>query len=338
MCKADPIIEKYQFACNLLTDRFRNSCSNLPLPEAQEVASCVNIIASTDVLEYLKRKNYPLIINRYSRLANLGVTSYYQLVNEARFPRSDDIGELASYILRFFPITWIEVERSFEHINDEITYENEFPSCQFQLIDSKLISVKNIRNTLVETLRVYPHPFMDYEKFQLENLVNNNPFTINRKANHFPRDRFFKYRILQGDIFCNERCFRFKMVESPFCTFCAGSNQIETIKHVLWDCPRASFVWNCFSNTITRAYNLNYISYTSIVVGSEQPILIIETLITSLLKLILTKDRTHLITKEMIDNQIRLQYILEQHSMRDKRAKFDKRWEKIKETMSLANT
>ena len=338
LCKADPIIEKYQLACNLLTDRFRNFCSNLPLPEPKEVASCVNIIASTDVLEYLKRKNYLLIINRFSRLSNLGVTSYYQLVNEVRFPRSDEMGELASYILRFFPTAWIETTTSVEHINDEITYENEFPSCQFQLIDSKQISVKNIRNTLVETLRIYPHPFMDYEKFQLENLVNNNPFIINRKANHSPRDRFFKYRILQGDIFCNERCFRFKMVESAFCSFCAGSNHIETIKHVLWDCPRSSFVWNYFSNMITRAYNLNYISYTSIVVGSERPILIIETLITSLLKLILTKDRTNVITKEMIDNQIRLQYILELHSMRDKRTMFDKRWEKLKETMSLANT
>lgn len=84
------------------------------------------------------------------------------------------------------------------------------------------------------------------------------------------------------------------------------------------------------SELVNRYYNQNYINYNSIVLGSKDPIMLIEALILSLLKLIVIKDRTNVITVEMINSQIKMQYILEKYAMRNNIAKFNKRWEKLK--------
>ena len=334
--KTDVIVKEYQLACNKLTDNIRSMCNVRPLPETSLIMTSIDVIASTDVLEYLHRKKYLLLIQRYARLANLGVISFLQLLNESRFPRSDEVGELASYIIKFFPEPWGEIVLLKEDINCEITYENEFPAQNHQLVSHNCITVKILRQTLLENFPIPFFPYMNHEKFQLDYDHQHNPFVLIRKAIHAPRDKFFKYRILHGDIFCNERMFRFKMVDSPFCPFCVGGS-IETIKHLLWECPRSGFVWDTFSTIINRSYNLDYINYTTVVLGSQNPILVIESLILALLKLIVTKDRTNVITTEMIHSQIKTQFILEKNLMRKVHGKFRKRWERLGECLVLGD-
>ncbi len=90
------------------------------------------------------------------------------------------------------------------------------------------------------------------------------------------------------------------------CPYCVGNQVVETIKHLLWDCPRSSFVWSKFSQIITNHYNTDYINYKSVVLGSQNPIMLIESLILALLRLV--KDRTNTITLEMILSQIKTQH------------------------------
>jgi len=49
--------------------------------------------------------------------------------------RSDDIGDLASYILSTFPIAWRIAVESSRAINSEIDYEQEFPIAGYQLLN-----------------------------------------------------------------------------------------------------------------------------------------------------------------------------------------------------------
>ncbi len=329
ICKADPIIREYQLMCNNLTDFGRSQANVRPLQEPCQISGCIEMIASTDVLEYLQRKKYHLLLNRYGRLANLGIATYFQLLNEARFPRSDEIGDLAKYIIRFFPEPWGEAVTLLDEVNSEVTYEEVFP-INNKLIKHSKVTVKLLRQSLTNMIEVPLAPFLVQGKFHLDDLPNHNPFLLIRKAIHAPRDKFFKYRILHGDIFCNERMFRFGMTNTPLCSFCVGGQSVETIRHLLWDCPRSKSVWRVMSELVNRYYNQNYINYNSIVLGSKDPIMLIEALILSLLKLIVIKDRTNVITVEMINSQIKMQYILEKYAMRNNIAKFNKRWEKLK--------
>jgi len=104
-----------------------------------------------------------------------------------------------------------------KNVNCEIVLENELPIHKHKLVKNKLITAKKIRSALVDMLSVPDFPYMNPEKFQLEFTYQHNRFVLIRKAIHAPRDRFFKYRTLHGDIFCNERMFRFRMVASPMC-------------------------------------------------------------------------------------------------------------------------
>ena len=329
LCGSDHIIKSYQGTCNFLTDMFRKKCDSLPLPDPTTVGDSITVIASTDVLEYLMRKKELLLINRFGALAILGITSYKQLYNESLFPRTDYLGTLASYIMDFFPSAWKVALEHNNLIDSEVTYENEFPSQNLQLVSHNFVTVKTIRNTFVESLADPPHPYMNEEKFQLINVNKVNPFLLIRKFIHTPRDKFFKYRILQGDIFCNERMFRFRMTESPNCTFCSHTVEVETIKHLLWDCPRSQQVWNYVNSVVRLAYNINYINYNTVVVGSENPIPVVESIIVTALKLILVIDRSLLVSRNEVRNRIKHQFILEQNAMRNKEQAFIKRWSRL---------
>ena len=76
-------------------------------------------------------------------------------------------------------------------------------------------------------------------------------------------------------------------------------------------------------------------TYNTIILGSEKPIFVLETLIMVALKLILIKDRSTAITREELENKIKLQFILEQNAMSDKTITFQNRWAGLRETLSI---
>jgi len=336
VCKVDPIVSAYQEYCNWASQYMRSSCSQLPCLDYESISDCISVVASTDVLEYLMIKNYRLIINMFSRLSNAGIVNYYQLFNESRFPRSDTFGVLANNVLQSFPRAWRQIVASAE-VDCDITYEFSVPIVNFKLIDVNSISVKLIRQTLLENLKVHPPSYLDEGKYGANLDCTHNPFVLLRRTIHPPKDRFFKYRILLGDIFCGERLFKFKMKPTPFCDFCMPNRVVESIKHIIWDCPRSKTVWDNIDNIVNRAFDVNYINYNTIITGSENPIFVVEKIIIVGLKLIMTIERTNVIASEMIYAMIKKQFILEQKLVRTKFA-LRIQWEKINNAISLHRT
>jgi len=329
ICKYDVVVKTYQITCNLLTDSLRSKGNSLPMPDPSSIGDTINVIASTDILEYLMRKNELLLINRFGQLANQGVSTFLELVNESRFPRSDNIGNLAKYILRFFPPAWVEIVTMSNDVNGDITYEQEFPLQNLKLSNIKHLTVKTVRNSLTELEFIPTKPYLAFDKFELVTINHNiNPFVNGRKYLHSTRDRFFKYRILQGDIFCNSRMFKFKMVNTKECPFC--SYESETIKHLLWECPRSQEVWTFLNSISTLAYNRSYVTYESILIGDTNPISAIDTLIVQVLKLILTIDRsTSIDIQSVLVSKIKHHITIEKTVMKNKKDYFIKKWHKI---------
>ena len=56
------------------------------------------------------------------------------------------------------------------------------------------------------------------------------------------------YRLISGDIFSKERMCRFGMIDNNTCERC---HQIESTRHLLWDCVESKNIWELF-NTWTR--------------------------------------------------------------------------------------
>jgi hypothetical protein len=72
---------------------------------------------------------------------------------------------------------------------------------------------------------------------------------------------------------------------------------------MIWDCPRSQTLWNFIENLIATAYNVNYLSYKTIVLGSDNQIPLVENLILIALKLIMSKDRDAIIEIEQFKTQ-----------------------------------
>ncbi len=121
------------------------------------------------------------------------------------------------------------------------------------------------------------------------------------------------------------------MVESPLCSFC--THTVENIKHVLWECPRSRLVWSYVDRLLFQAYHRNYISYNSVVLGSENPIPLGESIITMVLKMILVKDRSAIITTNEVKEKIKAQFIIEKIAMSKKKEKFIQRWSNMEQIL-----
>jgi exonuclease III len=322
ICNSDIIIANYQQTVNILTDRIRLGVDQGIVDNEGAIQSRTNIIASTDIIEYFKRRNIPLVIHRFRQLANQGIGSLHELINEYRFPRDAGLQTCAEEVLSFIPTEWVNLVVNAEDVNAEITYEECFLSHTWQLVEPRLVSVKSLRTSLLRSQ--VTRPYLNYNKFEL-NIVDRelNPYVISRNSLFAPRDRFYKYRILHGDIFCNSRMYKFKMVESPNCDNCPGT--IETIKHVLWDCPRAAGAWY-FLNAETREWlGQNYITYESVILGNPDVNAAMETIITWVTKLILTKNRDF-ISNEQIKAKFKTLFYYEKQLFGINSKKMRSRW------------
>ena len=327
LCKEDVIISTYQQSVNTLTDyiRLREDQLNQDLANTK---ACV--IASTDIIEYLRRKNVPLVLLRFNLLANHGVESFLHLVNEKLFPRSDRLEECATEILRFFPNGWAElVSNPNNNIDADLNLSDSFYAVKWKLKSSKKVSVRDIRALLLGCQPELPMPFHNTPKFEILDLddLHHNPFVNARKSLKAPRDRFFKYRLLHGDVFCNSRMFKFKMVETPNCSFCL--DEVETVKHLVWDCPRSVGTWKYINDLTRPILGLDYINYKSIILSAEKPLPAMEVIIVWVLRMIMAIERVQQIQHETILLQIKTLFYYEQKCYGTRSKQMAKRWGKL---------
>ena len=326
----DEVTAVYQKTTNFLTDQIRSG--ELPdfADSEQAIQNRVNIIASTDVIEYFRRRNIPLVIHRFRELADQGVGNLHELINESRFPRNDRLQRCAREILSFIPVEWIDLVIGSLEIDPTITYNETYFSNKWQLISHTYISVKKLRELLICKFPTNVKPYLNHAKFEITNIDDEqrNPFLLARTALHAPRDRFYKFRVLHGDIYCNSRMYRFKMVESPDCKLCA--NTIETIKHVLWDCPRSARAWEFLNRQTRDLLGLEYINYNSVILGHKHPNMAMETMITWTIKLIMSINREELISNEVIMQKFKTLFYFEKKTYGLNSKKFMARWGALK--------
>jgi len=77
----------------------------------------------------------------------------------------------------------------------------------------------------------YPQFAVDWKKiYSLDFVV-----TIETKI------REFQYKLLNDIVFTHEKLFRFKMIDSPLCSFC--KKDVESLEHLLFHCSFAESFW-----------------------------------------------------------------------------------------------
>ena len=118
--------------------------------------------------------------------------------------------------------------------------------------------------------------------------------------------------------------FKFKMVNSPNCAVC--NNVRETVKHLIWDCPRSARVWT-FINELTRnLLGRDYVNYESVILGNPSPNMAMETIIVWTLKIITSINRVEIISNELIFKNFQTLFHYEKTTFGKDSKKMRARW------------
>ncbi len=321
--KLECIFSSAQLTLNNLTDKFREGLY-ADLDSGDEILGFkIDLIASTDVEEFLIRKGSLLIRSVFKTLLNLGIENFKQLVSESMHPRSDNIKRITEFVLRGFPKKWRELIESNIGCNSLLDIRANI------VLDDKKVStiynctVKTIKNRLITNSEIFIAPFES--KLGIRGHDNINPFLTARICNYSTNLRTFKFRLLHMDIFTKERMFKYKMTESNRCDHCM---EIETVKHVLWDCRRAREVWVVLGE-IMQGLNLGIeVQFENLFIGYNPTNRVIEGIITRLSQIILRIDRQNGIETNTIKTEI-LQLAKINFLMPNKKIPDSDLWKKI---------
>ncbi len=120
------------------------------------------------------------------------------------------------------------------------------------------------------------------------NTEGKNPFLEYRKSNISSRLRYFKFRLLHGDIYSKERMFKFKMADSDKCDHCS---LVENTRHLIWECPRAKRVWESVRRVVNVYDRDEVLNYECVFFGMTTGNTVLNSLITAITRLIISKDR-----------------------------------------------
>jgi len=283
ICIMDPVIAGAQLCINKITDIMRSEIGSLATCPSYKI----DLIASTDVLEYLKRKDLPLIQTWYMQLFRCGIENLKQLITESMFPRSDRFHRLSLNTLSAFPSIWITKITENWECQSEVNLGDNLSLSVDKPVKCTSLTVASIRNRILQKSNT---PFKFVSKLGIVQHENINPFIVAREVNQSIAQKIFKFRLLHLDIFCNERMFKFKMVQSKNCDRCGC---VESIRHVLWECVRASRVWDYLNNILTvQGYNIT-VSFDSLFVGFAPTNPVVECIITRLTQLLLQIERNN---------------------------------------------
>ena len=73
------------------------------------------------------------------------------------------------------------------------------------------------------------------------------PFTVTTDT----KIREFQYKLLNNIVFTNDKLFRFKMIDSPFCAFC--QTEVESLEHLIFfHCNVTKTFWNLLSSRLIK--------------------------------------------------------------------------------------
>ena len=102
----------------------------------------------------------------------------------------------------------------------------------------------------------YPKLAMDWKK------IYSLPFVVTIET----KIREFQYKLLNDIVFTNEKLFRFKMIDSPLCSFC--KKDVESLEHLLFQCTLIEGFWKAFTSwLINQNISLEALALVNILFG-----------------------------------------------------------------------
>jgi exonuclease III len=234
-----------QKTINQLTDSLRNEIStNINLGETSLIT--INMMGSINVSSYLIRRNELVANGFFNTFKREGIETLGDLVQEIEYTTDSNRLESLRHIENKFPEHILNAARNYcPEINENVGLTHIYLGNDL-FIPINEVTVKQLQLVLKRVLAKVESP--DYcSKLNIEEFDKSQIVTVRKQIVSVQLRNIF-YRLINKDFFTGERMLRFKMVDSDRCKQC---NEVETFKHLLWECECTKVTWRNF-NTILR--------------------------------------------------------------------------------------
>ena len=243
ICDKEGVTMVAQSTINTLNDGVKKELNN-NLDKYIGDINAINYAGSTNIKLFLKRGNNLMIECVYNPLLHDGIESLHELVGEIEIENDRNRLRRLRMVLQAFPAGLIELASNFNEDNNvDIDILNSIVNENGTWIQLNKISTKELQSILKTNLGKVSsqnhQAKLGINVFDKENIIKFRHKCKNIKLRHV------YYRLISGDIFSKERMFRFGMADNNTCERC---NEIETTRHLIWECRDSRNMWDLFNN------------------------------------------------------------------------------------------
>jgi hypothetical protein len=317
----ESIFKSAQQSLNLITDYNREQYEKLEDEEAETNKHLINEVSSINLLDYLKRKKYLLIICMLKPLTLNGITTLGDLVQNHEFEMDRKILKAMKIVMSVFPKNFVNITKCYiegitdasENLNFIRTDEN-----MWKFINN--ITVKEMQTMMKEILKKTEITNFE-QKLGIDNFQEENITKLRSKCKN-AKFRNLYFRLIHNDFFTHVRMYKYKMSQSDCCPRCGIT---ETTRHLLLDCIHAKNIWNLY-NLVVKEDKVNKYEDLFKIGDSQCEIMIKMKIIQELIQI----DRPRNWDRERLVNVIKnLMDIEKYNSIKDKKIeKYKKIWNK----------
>jgi hypothetical protein len=237
-----------QTTINILTDNNRTRYEALTEDEYECDRNLIEEVCSINIKIYLERKNRPFAVCINKAMLNVGILTLGDLVREYESENDRKLIKAMKILLSNFPKKLIKIAECYNE-NDEETNSMEF----LCLEDGRRLKIETITakeyQTTLKTFMGKTERCDFKTKLNAQNFNDDN-ITRMRKNCHNSKLRNIYFRLTHNDFFTRLRMKKYKMVESDECERCC--NNIETTKHLFYDCVQVKNIWIIFNEIMTK--------------------------------------------------------------------------------------
>ena len=232
-----------QSTINILNETIRKELNNNVDMYSGDIKA-INYAGSVDIKLYLKTSNNKLIECVYMPLFREGVETLHELVGELEIEHDRNRLRRLGMVLQAFPAGLVELASTFnEDSNININTGYSIMGENRNWIDLSKVTTKELQ--IILKLNLGKISSQDHKtKLGIEDFDKESITKFRNKCKNI-RLRHVYFRLISGDIFSKERMCRFGMINNNRCERC---HQIETTKHLLWECAESRNIWELFNS------------------------------------------------------------------------------------------
>ena len=229
-----------------------------------------NVVSYEDVIDQIIWNNKIIVVDKQSlfekHLFCQGIVKIGDLLsNTGKFLQSSKVLRVNLSPTQYFklvgvvdaiPIAWrliIKQSQTSQHLHSSFLGDKKYIELDETEIDLSKVTSKLLYNKFKTKKQTppsaqskmknkYPQLVVEWKK------IYSLPLTVTVET----KLREFQYKILKDIVYTNDKLFRFKMIESPLCTFCQEED--ESLEHLLFHCTITKNFWLSFLSWINKTY------------------------------------------------------------------------------------